>query len=287
MLQPTPTRRTRPILKPLDAIYQARAVPPGSARYWSWLFAAGDSRAPLLGIFALGAELQALIDPATESGVAHLKLAWWQEEIRRLIACSPVHPICAYLASMPGAAAADFTPLLAAVDAAALHVSGVPLERGIDLEPLAQALWGEPLALASMLAGGSSDMIGLRRCTSALAAAEYLSRALRDYRRQARIGRMPFAVDELLAAGVENADLIAEPAPAHLRDYLDRLHDRTAAYFDSASRALPQPQRAPQRHLLILAELGRAQLRNRSAASVRRRLGDMLLAWRTARRAFR
>jgi len=27
-------------------------VPPGTARYWSWLFAAAESRAPLLGIYA-------------------------------------------------------------------------------------------------------------------------------------------------------------------------------------------------------------------------------------------
>jgi phytoene synthase len=262
-------------------------VPPGSARYWSWFFATADSRPPLLGIFALGAEWQALMDPATESGVAHLKLAWWREEIRRLIAGSAVHPICTYLASLPRAGAAEFTRLLTAVDAAALHVSGVPLERGVDLEPLAQALWGEPLALASTLADAESDMTGLRRCTGALAAADCLSRALRDYRRQARAGRVPFAVDELVAAGVENADLIADPPPAHLRDYLDRLRERTAVYFDTAAQALPHAQRAAHRHLLVLAALGREQLRSRSAPPGGRRLRDMLLAWRTARRAFR
>jgi phytoene/squalene synthetase len=165
-------------------------------------------------------------------------------------------------------------------------VGGVPLERGADLEPLAQALWGEPLALASRLAGEKSDMTGLRRCTGALAAAECLSRAMRDYRRQARVGRVPFAVDELMAAGVENADLMADPPPPHLRDYLDRLRERTAAYFDTAAQALPRAQRAAQRHLLVLAALGREQLR-RPAPPGRRRLRDMLLAWRTARRAFR
>jgi phytoene/squalene synthetase len=166
-------------------------------------------------------------------------------------------------------------------------VSGVPLERGLDLEPLALALWGEPLVLASMLAGEKSDMSGIRRCTGALAAAESLSRAMRDYRRQARVGRVPFAVDELMAAGVENADLMADPAPAHLRDYLDRLRERTAAYFDTAAQALPHAQRAPHRHLLVLAALGREQLHHRSAPPDARRLRDMLLAWRTARRAFR
>jgi hypothetical protein len=40
-----------------------RAVPPGTARYWSWLFAARVARDPLLGIYALAAEWQALMDP--------------------------------------------------------------------------------------------------------------------------------------------------------------------------------------------------------------------------------
>src|SRR6202047_1287144 len=91
-------RRARTALKPLDATYQSRAIPPGTARYWSWLFAAAEARAPLLGIYALRAEWQALTDPSTESGVAHLKLSWWQEEMQRLAAGSPVHPVSVYLA---------------------------------------------------------------------------------------------------------------------------------------------------------------------------------------------
>ena len=61
-------------------------MPPGSARYWSWLFAARESREPLLGIYALLAEWRALMDPGTETAVAQLKLAWWQEEMQRLTA---------------------------------------------------------------------------------------------------------------------------------------------------------------------------------------------------------
>jgi len=273
-------------VKALDATYQARAVPPGTPRYWSWLFAAAEARPPLLGIYALGAEWQALMDPATETGVAHLKLAWWREEMQRLAAGSAVHPISSYLAGLPGAASADFAPLLAAVNAAAHQVGGVPLERGADLEPQSDALWGHPLALASRLAGEVADEPALRRCTGAIAAAEALSRAIRDYRREARAGRVPFAVDELLAAGVENQDLAAAVPPPRLLDYLGRLHARAAGYFDMAAQALPREQRARQRHLLVLAALGRRQLGEERPLG-RYRLQDMLLAWRTARRANR
>jgi phytoene synthase len=276
---------TRPILKPLDSTYEWRAVPPGTARYWSWLFAAAELRAPLLGIYALGAEWQALMDPATEISVAHLKLAWWQEEMYRLTQGSAVHPISIYLAALPRAAAVDFTPLSVAVTAAAAQVSGAPLERGSDLELQSRALWGDPMALASQLADDVRDEAGLRNCTSALAAADYLSKAIRGYRREARVGRVPFAIDELMAAGVDNDDLATDPPPPHLQSYLDGLRKRAAQYFETAAQALPRAQRARHRHLLVLAALGQTHLNIRAPVPERRRLKDMLLAWTTARRA--
>jgi phytoene/squalene synthetase len=225
------------------------------------------------------------MDPATEPGVVHLKLGWWQEEMQRLKEGSPVHPISRYLAALPRAAAVDFTPLLRAVQAAAVQVSGAPLERAADLPPLAQALWGGPLALASRLAADLPDDTALCNCTKALAAADYLSKAIRDYRREARVGRVPFAIDELLEAGVENADLAAESPPPRLQGYLGRLRDAAAGYFETAGQALPRTLRSRHRHLLVLAALGRRHLIGRTPLPERRRLKDMLLAWTTARRA--
>jgi phytoene synthase len=284
---PSRTHRARLILKALDATYRARAVPPGTVRYWSWLFAAAEARAPLLGIYALGAEWQALMDPATETSVAHLKLAWWQEEMQRLKQGSGIHPISGYLAALSRAASVDFSPLLTAVTAASAQVSGVPLERGADLEPQSAALWGDPLALASRLAADVPDEERLRNCTRALAAADYLSRAIRDYRREARVGRVPFAIDELMAAGIDNDDLSADPAPPRLQSYLERLRERAARYFEIAAQALPHAQRDQHRHLLVLAALGLTHLNRRTRPLERRRLRDMLLAWTTARRAHR
>jgi phytoene synthase len=241
----------------------------------------------LSGIYALWAEWRALMDPATESTVARLKLAWWQEEMQRLIARSAVHPISTFLAGLPRAASADFSPLLTAVRAAAAQVNGAPLESGADLEPQSRSLWGGPLTLASSLAADPVDEAGLRACSSALAAAEYLARAIRDYRREARAGRVPFAVDELLAAGIDNADLQADAPPPRLERYVDRLRARAAGYFDSAAGALPRAQAAQDRHLLVLAALGRRHLGAAAPSSSRRWFQDMFLAWSTARRAHR
>jgi hypothetical protein len=98
---------------------------------------------------------------------------------------------------------------------------------------------------------------------------------------------VPFAIDELMAAGIDNGDLAAGPPPPHLQSYLDGMRKRAAQYFETAAQALPRAQRARQRHLLVLAALGLARLNRRAPPLERRRLKDMLLAWTTARRAHR
>jgi 15-cis-phytoene synthase len=276
-----------PIPKPLDSSYRARAIPLGSVRYWSWLFASPAAQPPLLGIFALLAEWQALTDPGIDAGAGRMKLAWWQEEIHRLIAGTPLHPIAVYLASLPRAPEVDFAPLALAIQATVAECSGVPLERGAELDAHAGALRALPLKVASRLAAADADADALQNCLRALAVADYLARAIRDYRREARLGRVPFAVDELLAAGVDNAALCAASAPQNLAIYLGQLRARAAQCYESVATTLPAPCRSQHRHLLISAALGLKHLQRRTAALESPRMQDMLLAWVTARRAQR
>ena len=273
--------------KTLDGSYRARAIPLGSVRHWSWLFASAAARPPLLGIYALLAEWQALTDPGTEASAGRLKLAWWQEEIYRLITGAPVHPISVYLASLPRAGEVDFGPLALAIQASVAECSGVPLERGTELDAHASALRALPLKVASRLAAGDADAEGLQNCLRALAVADYLARTTRDYRREARLGRVVFAVDELLAAGVDNADLCADPPPERLAIYLQQLRARAAQCYETAAQALPGDCRSQHRHLLISAALGLKHLQRREATLESPRVQDMLLAWITARRAQR
>ena len=269
----------------LEESYRARAVPAGSPRYWSWLFAAPRMREPLLGIYALLAEWHALTDPAVQLDAAHLKLAWWREEIERLGRGAPVHPIGRYLASLPRAHAVGFTPLEKTLAAAARQIGGAPLERGVELEAHAAALWADPLAVAARLGGERPPALdeAVHRAESALAAAEYLNDAIASYRRAARFGRVVFPVDELLAANIENADLTAAEPPVHLQSYLEELRRRAVRYCSQASAALPRSEHEPMRHLLVLSALGARQASNRQRGV----LPDLYLAWSTARRAAR
>jgi phytoene/squalene synthetase len=288
----------------LEESYRVLAVPAGSPRYWSWLFAALPMRDPLLGIYALLAEWRAFLDPAAELAATHLKLAWWREEIGRL-GHAPVHPISRYIASLPRAREVDFTPLEKTLEAIARQIGGAPLERGAELEAHAAALWAQPLAMAARLAGerfaarpgvATPGVVmpppalaeAVHRAEAALAAAEYLNDAIASYRRAARFGRVAFPVDELLAANVEDADLCASEPPLHLQSYLKELRSRAVRYCSQATAALPRSEHEPMRHLLVLAALGARQTRARHGDARRSGLlplRGLYIAWSTARRA--
>jgi phytoene synthase len=274
----------------LDSTFVARALPVGSARHLSYLFAAPLVRAPLLGVYSLLAEWQALLDPATERTVAQVKLAWWQEEMMRLASGSALHPVSRYLAAQPGAAASAFSALIATVEAAMLELSGVPLELGTELPAHSAALLAGPLRLASLLAvaqpDAALDMGALERSTQSLASAHYLRRSLGEYRRAAAGGRVLFAVDELLRAGVENEDLLQAQAPPRLQAYLNSLRHMADAQYAEVAQQMPATARAGLRHLLVLAALERKRLHT-DGGSAFAALKDMLLAWSTARGAAR
>jgi len=279
----------------LDEPYRSRAAPVGSTRYWSLLFSAPAERAALLGVYALLAEWRALTIADGEALVTQTKLAWWREEMGRLAAGTRgVHPISRYLGAQPGAQTTDFAPLSAAVEAFAQQATGVPLERADAVVAHAGALLAGPLLVASALAqdGGSprapdrATAGALARAAQALSVADYLARALVDYRREAGFGRIVFPVDSLLELGIENQDLLAATPPARLRLLLERTRREAGTQYRAAGTALAEPPNAPRRGLRVLAALGARHLgEGRPAQPGAARLADLFWAWRAARDA--
>jgi phytoene synthase len=279
--------RTGLSLNSLEEPYRSRAVPPGTVRYWSWLFAAPARREPLLGMYALMAEWRALLDPATEPSVAQVKLGWWHDELTRLGAGEPLHPVTRYLAALRSEPAVDWRPLDTMLAASAAQLAGVPLERGAELAAHADALYGAPLRMAARI-GGDERPEALQTCTAALARGEYLSRALADYPRDIRSGRMPFPIEDLLSAQIVDEDFAAPLAPPRLAEYLAALRLEAADCFTAADAALAATATADRRHLAVLCTLGARHLAKRtSSLATDIRVGDVYKAWQAARRAAR
>jgi phytoene synthase len=276
---------TEPRLNDLDEPYRSRAIPPGSLRHVSWLFAARGSRAPLLGAYALAAEWQALTDAGIEIAAAQLKIAWWRDELERWASGSPLHPITRWLSGIPGVQGADIAPLRQCIDAVAAQAAGTPLQHADELQAHAAALLGAPLVMAARIAGRFSGSV--LACTNALAVGRYLASAMARYPADARAGRTPFPVDELLAAGIDDGALRSPVPPPALQQYLARLRRRAGACFAAAAAALDPEERPALRHLLVLADLGARQLNRAQRTRAEVSLLDLFHAWGAARRANR
>lgn len=287
-------RATRRALKNLEEPYRSRAIPAGGSRHWSWLFATKAAREPLLGLYALSAEWHALLAPATELAVAQRKLDWWREELTRAAADQPLHPITRYLAGLPGARVAELAALDATLDAMTLQLMGVPLENAAELPAHAQALHGVPLLTAARLVGNPAGVTaaggaGWERvvgCVAALSVARYLGMALAHYALDVRAGRIPFAVAELLAAGIDNEDLAAAAPTPRLQSYLQTVRTQAVGSCAAADAVLTAAERPDYRHLAVLIRLSWRDLEagrghDRSAFS----LADLYHAWAAARRA--
>lgn len=269
----------------LEEPYRSTAVPSGTARYLSWLFAAPEARAALQGVYALTSEWRALAEPASEAAIAHVKLGWWREELERAAAGRPVHPITRFLRALPGARAADFAALEVTLSALDRELTGEPLESPEALEAHARALRAPPLALAAALAGHPPESAAA--ALTALAVGQHLALALAEFRPAARRGRIVFALSELSASGVSAAALGAKVPPAPLALYLERVRTHARERLAAVEALLPRAEHAAQRHLLVLAALESRHLYASSSRGTRSGLSDLLAAWHAARRAAR
>jgi phytoene synthase len=75
-----------------------KAAPDGSANYYGVLFQPPSRRRALLALLALEQELREVVEACSEHAVAQHKLAFWQQEVGRMLAGAPAHPVARALA---------------------------------------------------------------------------------------------------------------------------------------------------------------------------------------------
>jgi len=131
--------------------------PPAGSTAWFVVLYAGSRGVLLQTLFALAGELAASFDPAQDHQVAHLRLAWWQEEVDRAARGEARHPYTRALQhtalELPGLLSAAQLQLArdALPAASAQRLPAAPFERAVFLGA-AQLLHGSPLPGPSLAA---------------------------------------------------------------------------------------------------------------------------------------
>ncbi len=70
-----------------------KAAPPGSSIYYSLLGEEPDKKEQLITLHAFHSELREVVSHCSDPGLARIKLAWWREEIQRMLNHQQRHPV--------------------------------------------------------------------------------------------------------------------------------------------------------------------------------------------------
>jgi hypothetical protein len=215
---------------------------------------AGHARGALEALATLDRELTRAVHASSEHSVAHARLGWWREELGRLRAGRPLHPLTRQLHALAGDTP-DWARLDARLDAADLELAGVVPASLDELEALSLRSHGTLWQLnAEILAGGrSAELAGYG---AALGAA---------------LGMLEHALDGAAAA---------------LGGEAGALEARIGARLDAAEAIAPPRHRPVLAAGFVAGALARAALA-RAPAREPPAFVQLWIAWRAARRAVR
>ena len=76
-----------------DEYCQQKAAKSGSSFYYSFLFLPPPRRRAITALYAYCREVDDVVDEVAEPAVARAKLAWWRQEVAKIYAGTPQHPV--------------------------------------------------------------------------------------------------------------------------------------------------------------------------------------------------
>lgn len=273
-----------------DQYCQEKAAASGSSFYYSFLFLPEDKRRAITALYAFCREVDDVVDECSDVGVARSKLQWWREEVRRMHAGSPQHPVAKALA-----------PHIAARQLPEVDFQEVISGMEMDLDQTAYETFehlkvycyraASVVGLLSARIFGYTDTKTLDYAHD-LGMAFQLTNILRDVREDAARGRIYIPLEELDRFGVSVETLLQFKTTEPIRKLFEFQAQRARGYYRSALQQLPAADRYQQRSGLIMAAIYERLLDEIGADGYRvleqrislTPLRKLWIAWNTARR---
>ncbi len=270
-----------------EAYCQEKAAKSGSSFYYAFLFLPPQRRAAITALYAFCREVDDVVDESTDPSLAARTLDWWREEIDRLYAGTPTHPVTRAL--QPHVEPFSITrPRLLEI------VAGMEMDlhqsRYLDFAGLAHYCHH----VAGVVGLLSSNIFGAVDPKSAdyaekLGLAVQLINIIRDVGEDARIGRIYLPVDELKRFDVPAADLLAGRSSPAFVELMRFQAARARRIYDEAMALLPPVDRRVQRTGLIMGAIYRVlldEIERADFAVLNQRIAltpvrKLWIAWRT------
>ena len=236
-----------------DEYCQQKAAASGSSFYYSFLFLPQERRRAITALYAYCREVDDIVDEMQEPAVAQARLAWWSEEIGRLYAGQPQHPVTRALLPHLAAFRIGRESLLLVLEGMAMDLRQ---NRYLDYPTLVRYCHNVAGVVGELAAGifGVSDERSYEYARK-LGLALQLTNIIRDVGEDARRGRVYLPLDELQRHGVKVADLLDG---RYVEGYLPLMQAqarRARAVYAEALAALPAADGRAQRPGLIMGAI--------------------------------
>jgi phytoene synthase len=273
---------------------QNKAARQGTSLYYSLLFLPENQQRAVTALYAYQKEINDTVAECADIGVAQTKLQWWQEEIARLFAGHPRHPVSQSLAHPIRIYELPQEAFLKVIE-------GASSDLGQFTYPSFQALVSYCYQVAGVISLMATEIYSYRdprtrKYAEQLGIALQLTHILRNIRQDSDRGRIYLPQDELALFKVSAEDILT--GSGNFKDIsalFAHQASRVRQYFCSALAELSEHDYYSQRAGLTQAALclnileaikeeGYPLLQQQIALTPLRKLW---IAWRTSRRSQR
>ncbi|MGA0033035.1 MAG: presqualene diphosphate synthase HpnD, partial [Burkholderiales bacterium] len=237
---------------------QDKAAASGSSFYYSFLFLPPERRRAITALYAYCREVDDVVDECTDPGVARTKLAWWRDEVKKLYAGTPNHPVTRALADVVAPYGISEEQLVTVIDGMAMDLEYNRYPDFDTLKVYCHRVAGV-VGLMSARIFGYSDERTLEYAAE-LGLAFQLTNIIRDVGEDARRNRVYLPLDELARHGIDVSQVIHGKDSPQFRELMTEQVRRAIATYDRALSLLPAQDRKPQLPGLIMAAIYRTLL---------------------------
>lgn len=237
---------------------QDKAAASGSSFYYSFLFLPAVRRRAITALYAYCREVDDAVDECTDPGVARTKLAWWHDEVERLYAGRPQHPVTRALADV-------ITPYGITREQLEMVIAGMAMDLEYNRYPDFATLQVYCHRVAGVVGLMSARIFGYSNERTLEYAAELglafqLTNIIRDVGEDARRNRVYLPLDELARHGLDAAQIVHGADSPAFRALMTEQVTRAIATYDRAYAKLPDEDRKAQLPGLIMAAIYRTLL---------------------------
>lgn len=242
-----------------DEYCQQKAAQSGSSFYYSFLFLPPQRRRAITALYAYCREVDDVVDECADTGVARTKLAWWRQELARLYAGDPQHPVTRALAPAIQPFGIKHEYLAEIIDGMEMDLSQNRYLDFAALEQYCHRVAGVVGLLAASIFGYRDERTLAYAHTLGLAF--QLTNIIRDVGEDSRKGRIYLPLSELQQFEVSAADILHARHTENFARLMAFQIERAERYYSAAFEQLPQVDRKAQRPGLVMAAIYRTLLR--------------------------